>query len=162
MGLAGMRAETETMQEDIRGFSLASLAQITAWRSLFEGGICNARRGRICSRWPSLHLFHTSESLWSPKTLHKEEAVSAKRTGVSRAERHRRSSPHILKMADWASWWWTSRAKSFGVKKKKKKVLFRIKRFWSHGASKCPSAIKKKHMTIKSGWVFHAKIKPAN
>lgn len=30
MGLARMRAETETMQEDIRGFSLASLAQITA------------------------------------------------------------------------------------------------------------------------------------
>lgn len=81
MGLARMRAETETMQEDIRGFSLASLAQITAWRSLFEGGICNARQGRICSRWPSLHLFHTSESLWSPKMLHKEEAVSAKKDG---------------------------------------------------------------------------------
>lgn len=80
MGLARMRAEAETMQEDIRGFSLVSLAQITAWRSLFEGGICDARRGRICSRWPSLHLFHTGQSLWSRKMLHKEEAVSVKRT----------------------------------------------------------------------------------
>lgn len=43
-----MRAETETMQEDIRGFSLASLAEITAEGRFLKAGFSAIHNGRIC------------------------------------------------------------------------------------------------------------------
>lgn len=43
-----MRAETETMQEDIRGFSLASLAEIMAEGRFLKAGFSEIHNGRIC------------------------------------------------------------------------------------------------------------------
>lgn len=48
VGLVRMRAETETMREDIRGFSLASLAEITAEGRFLKAGFSAIHNGRIC------------------------------------------------------------------------------------------------------------------
>lgn len=60
-----MRAETETMQEDIRGFSLASLAEITAEGRFLKAGFSAIHNGAdLFHADLRLHLFHhTSDSL---------------------------------------------------------------------------------------------------
>lgn len=111
------------------------------WRSLFEGGLfCNSQWGGFVSRWPS-------PSSLSPHQWLTLIPDAAQRRTKSLAELQWRSSRHLLKIADWASWWVTC-AESFGVKRFKQSFVLCIKWFRSQRRFKCPSVHHKEKINI--------------